>query len=122
MLGDGDDGLIILQERLEDAAEGPVRTGMSGRKKSELFFDKCYDDKVETSDVQAERISDCLVDLQGTRRQITAERVLRARGKMMKNKANGLADCLVTEMLQCLPIETSAHVRQKMEPKSTDCC
>ena len=31
-------------------------------------------------------------------------------GKMMKNKANGPADCLVTEMLQCLPMETVYEV------------
>ena len=73
--------------------------------------DKCYDDKMETSEVQAERFrhqrsrGDRLAALQGQHIQITVDRVLRARGKMMKNKANGPADCLVTEMLQCFPTE-----------------
>ena len=29
---------------------------------------------------------------------------------MLRNKANGLADCLVTEMLQCLPTQTVYEV------------
>ena len=37
---------------------------------------------------------------------ITVEKVLRARGKMLRNKGDGPADCLVTEMLLCLPTET----------------
>ena len=71
-----------------------------------------YDDKTETSEVQAERIrhrrsrGDSSVALQGGHRQITIDRVLRARDKMMKNKAKEPADCLVTEMLQCLSTET----------------
>ena len=66
----------------------------------------CYDDKAETSEVQAERIRRQRVSggrrvaLQGRRIQITVDRVLRARGKMMRNKANGPPGCLVTEMLQ----------------------
>ena len=50
------------------------------------------------------------VALRGRRIQITIERILRARGKMMKNKANRAADCLVTEMLQCLQTETVYEV------------
>ena len=38
--------------------------------------------------------------------QITVDKVLRARGKMLRSKANGPAECLLTEMLQCLPTET----------------
>ena len=77
---------------------------------------KCYDDKMETSELQAERIRyqkqswRLLGALQGRRIRITIDRVLRARGKMMKNKANGPADCLVTEMLQCLLVETVYEV------------
>ena len=41
---------------------------------------------------------------------IDVDRVLRARRKMLWNKANGPADCLVTEMLQCLPTETVYEV------------
>ena len=37
---------------------------------------------------------------------ITVDKVLRARRKMLRNKTNGPAECLVTEMLQCLPTET----------------
>ena len=75
--------------------------------------ERCYDDKTETSEVQDERIrhqrsrGDSLAALQGRHVQITVDRVLRARGKMMKNKANGPADCLVTE---CLPTETAYEV------------
>ena len=62
--------------------------------------------------VQAERIrrqrisGDRRVSLEGRRVTITVDKVLPALGKMLRNKANGLADCLVTEMLQCLPTET----------------
>ena len=67
-------------------------------------------DQMETSEVQGGRIryqrsrGDGLAgtDVFGLQ---PADIVLRARGKMIKNKANGLADCLVTEMLQCLPTE-----------------
>ena len=33
----------------------------------------------------------------------------------MKNKADGQADCLVTEMLQCLPMETENEVTHWFE-------
>ena len=75
--------------------------------------ERCCDDKAETSEVQAERIrasevsGDRRVALQRRRIQITVDRILRARGKM-KNKANGPADCCVTEMLQYLPMETGS--------------
>ena len=55
--------------------------------------------------MQAERIrrqrihGDRRVALQGRRATITVDKVLRARGKMLRNKANGPADCLATEML-----------------------
>ena len=74
--------------------------------------ERCHDDKAETSEVQAERIrrqrvsGDRRVAPQGRRVQITVNSVLRARGKVLRNKANGPTDCLVTEMLQCLPTET----------------
>ena len=41
---------------------------------------------------------------------MSVDKVLRARGKMLGNKANGAADCLVTEMLRCLPTETIYEV------------
>ena len=82
-------------------------------------YERCCDDKAETSEVQAERI----------RRQRVSGRSARsppgtpdtdhsgqgspctsARGNMMRNTANGPADCLVTEMLQCLPTETVYEV------------
>ena len=46
---------------------------------------------------------------------ITNDMVLRARGKMIWNKANGPADCLVTETLQCLPMETVYEVTHCFE-------
>ena len=79
--------------------------------------EKSYHDKTETSEVQAERIrhqrsrGDSLAALQGQHLQITVDRVLPARRKMMKNKANGPADCLVTAMLQCLQTEDSVRGR-----------
>ena len=70
------------------------------------------DDQEETSEIQAERIrrqrtcGDRREALQGHRVTITVDRVLRARGKILQNKANGPADCLVTEMLPCSPTKT----------------
>ena len=42
--------------------------------------------------------------------QITADRVLRARGRMLRGKSNGPADCLVVEMLSRLPTEVIYEV------------
>ena len=58
--------------------------------------EKCYDDKMETSEVQAERNP----SPKKSWRQLSCspgrlDWVFRARGKMMKNKANGPADCPV---------------------------
>ena len=80
-------------------------------------------DKTETSEVQAERIrhqrshGDSLAALQGQHLQITVDRVLPARRKMMKNKANGPADCLVTAMIQCLQMETVYEVAHWFEKR-----
>ena len=77
--------------------------------------ERCNDDKAETSEVQAERIrrqrvsGDRRVALHGRRVQIAVDRILRARGKLMRNEANGPADCLV-KMLQCLPTEAENEV------------
>ena len=38
--------------------------------------------------------------------EITVDRVLSSRGKMMQKKVNGPSDCSVTEMLQELPMES----------------
>ena len=70
--------------------------------------ERSYDYKEDTSEVQAERIrrqrrrADRRVAQQGRRVMITVDKVLWARGTMLRNKANGPADCLVKEMLQCL--------------------
>ena len=50
------------------------------------------------------------VAIQGRRVQITVNRVLRARGKMLRGKSNGPADCLVVEMLSRLPTEVIYEV------------
>ena len=50
------------------------------------------------------------VTLQRRRVTVAVEKVLRARGKMLRNKDNGLADCIMTEMLQCLRTETRLHI------------
>ena len=85
--------------------------------------EKCCD-KTETSAVHAERIrqqrsrGDSLVAFQGRQIHVAVDRVLLARGKMMKNKATGL----LTEMLLCLPTETvrgSALVRQAIHVQTT---
>ena len=61
--------------------------------------------------IRRQRVSgDLRVALQGRLIQITVDGVLRARGKLMRNKANGPADCLVTEMLRCSPNETENEV------------
>ena len=39
--------------------------------------------------------------------EVTVDKVQRSRGKMMQNKAHGPEDCLVSEMLRELPIETA---------------
>ena len=66
--------------------------------------ERCYDDKDETSEVQAERIrrqrrsGDRRVVVQERQVMITGDKVLRARGKMLRNK------------VQCLPTETVYEV------------
>ena len=77
--------------------------------------ERCYDDKDETLEVQAERTreqrcrGDSLVAPRGRRAGMTIDRVLRARGKL-KNKANGPSDCMVTEMLQNLSMESVCEI------------
>ena len=84
--------------------------------------ENCYGDKIETPEVQAERVrhqrfrGDSLVALQGRQIQITIDRAC-AQGKKMKNRANGPADCQVTEMLQCLPMETVYEVAHWIEKR-----
>ena len=57
--------------------------------------ERCYDDKTETPEVQAERFrrqrirGDRRVSTQGRRVTITVGEVLRARGDVLRNKANG---------------------------------
>ena len=63
-----------------------------------------WDDNEETSEVQAEKILSQR-KRQGRRVAITVGKVLRARGKMLRKKANGPTVCLVTEMLRYLPTE-----------------
>ena len=75
-----------------------------------MHCEKCYDDKTETCEVQAEGIriqrcrGDFAADVQGRHVSIKVNRVLRAGGKMLNGKTNGTADCLVAEMLRRLPI------------------
>ena len=47
---------------------------------------------------------DSLAVWTGRKVESTVARVLRVRGKMMKNRAHGPSDCFVTEILQELPI------------------
>ena len=81
-----------------------------------LHCEKSYDDKSETPVIQAERIKeqrcrgDSAVAEQGRRVQITVNRALRARGKMLRGKSNGPADCLVVEMLLSLLTEVICEV------------
>ena len=86
--------------------------------------ERCYDDKDETSQMQEERIQeqrlrgDCLEAWTGKEVQITVDRVLRARPKMMKNKANGPSDCWVADMLQELPMESVYEIAPWFEKRS----
>ena len=88
--------------------------------------ERCYDDKDETSQMQEERIQeqrhrgDCLEAGTGQKVQITVDRVLRARPKMMKNKANGPSDCWLAEMSQELPMESVYEIASWFEKKSTE--
>ena len=75
---------------------------MDGQKRSEPTVNAA----TRTKRRPRQRISgDRRVALQGRWVTITVDRVLPARGKMLRNKANGPARSLVTEMLQCLPTE-----------------
>ena len=77
------------------------------------YSERCYDDKEETPKVQAERIlsqrrrGDLCVALQGHRVMITVDNILRAQGKMLRNKAN---DCLVNDIIEEL---STKYVRGK---------
>ena len=92
------------------------------REEVRLHCEKCYDDKSETSEKQVERIraqkcrGDSAVAIQGRRVQITVNRELHARGKMLHGKSNGPADFLVVEMLSRLPTEV-IHVVTHRFPK-----
>ena len=85
---------------------------MSGQKRSEPIVNKCYGDKMETSECRlkgSETRAVVVIAWSHFRAGVFGSQWTgfpRARGKMMKNKANGPLDCLVTEMLQCLPMET----------------
>ena len=65
--------------------------------------ERCFDDKVETSQMQQERIQeqrrrgDGLEAWTGRKIEIPVDKFLRGCGKMMKNKANAPSECLVTE-------------------------
>ena len=75
-------------------------SGDSDERTGEAHCERCYDDKAETTQVQAKRIlrrrtcGDRQEALQRHRIMITVDGVLRARGKMLRNKANGPADCV----------------------------
>ena len=89
----------------------PVVTKLWVNRRVRAHCERCYDDKEETSEMQAERFrrqrrsGDRRVAHQGHRVMITVDKV-----QMLRNKANGPADCLVTEMLQCLLTETTYEV------------
>ena len=80
--------------------------------------DRCYGLKDETSQTQEERIpeqrqrGDCLKAWTGRKGEITVDRVLRACGKMMKNKTNLPSGCLVSEMFT----RTSHGIRVRNYP------
>ena len=73
--------------------------------------EKCCDDKIETPEVWAERIRDqrcrghSLVALQGSCEHEE------------NDEEQGQADCLVTEMLQCLPMEAVYWVTHWFEKR-----
>ena len=71
---------------------------------------ECYDDKIKTSERCRQRGS-AIKDAEVTAWSLfvadeygSQSKGSSARGKMMKSKVNGPADCLVTEMPQCLPM------------------
>ena len=72
----------------------------------------CFDDDEEPSWVQEQTMLEQsggeTVGRPGRRRrvEVTVDRVLRARGKIMENKATGSGVCLVSEMLWELPMDS----------------
>ena len=85
--------------------------------------ERCYDDRAETSEVQAEMIrrqrvsGERRVAMQGRRMMISRQSSARTWCEMLRNKANGPADCLVTEMLRCLPTETVYEVAYRFDKR-----
>ena len=80
--------------------ERRVKTGVKAHS------ERCCNDRDESSQVQEKRMQeqgrreDGREAWKGKKMEITVDTVLRAREEMMKNKAKGMSDCLVTEMLQ----------------------
>ena len=66
--------------------------------------------KLRESEYRGAVCGDSAVAIHGRRVQITVNRVLRARGKLLRGKSNGPADCLVVEMLSRLPTEVIYEV------------
>ena len=63
--------------------------------------ERCHDDEVEPSWVQERRVRcDSREAWTEKRVEVTEDRALRAREKMMKNKADGLMDGLVSECMK----------------------
>ena len=80
------------------------------------------------SEIQAARIpdersrGDSLVAWKGRKGEITVDRVLRPRGKIMKHKANVPSDCMVTEMLRELPMESVYEITHWFEKRFRGKC
>ena len=79
---------------------------------SEGRCERCYDDKAEPTEAQEKRIQEQR-ERENSREawgmekaKVTVDKALSAWAKMMKNKANGPGDCMVSEMLWELPMES----------------
>ena len=68
--------------------------------------ERCHDDKNETKQVQEERIQE---------QRHTGDSLVAWTGRKVENKANGLGDCLATEMVQELPMECVYEVTHWFE-------
>ena len=101
-------GLVALQERVEDAATAVKATTTAMRNKNKFTVP----DEIREMAAEAAKCRD------PARRKLPRKSGREARRvRCGKNKANGLADCLVTEMLQRLPVKSVYEVTHWFEKR-----
>ena len=82
----------------------------------EADCERCFGDEEEPTQVQEVRRHEQRERgnrrerWKGERVEVTVDKVLRFQAKMMKNQTNGPGDCLVSEMVRELPMETVGEI------------